>query len=425
MKHPREVIVVTCGDRTVAVDPSKRKGRTLIDEALAADADLTSAMTPVLRRLRKHGCTRATIVLGAPFADARMLDLPRLELRRLSTLVARDAAQWFIGVECSMVASVGPPPGARRSTRFLCSAAPRDLVEALTAAARSEGFQSLRVTSIWHAWAAGLGHSGVRSHAGAVGFVVGQRIELLTWDGKGLLALRRVVRAHAGRRLPLLTEGRPLRLVTSGDDAPLLEAQLGGVAGMSVDCSDDPFLCAARGASAAGRYEFLTQTLLATRSARRRRWRLVTATLSALLLGAAAAADGWQQRRDLADVRAQRSAVAVQVAEAQSLRDTAEARLAYLTSILTYQQSHLAWSAVLTDLAELLPVESHLQSLAGESDSLTLVVRGGDVAAVLHSLKTPAAVREARLIDSPRSAAITADDQEPPSSIRLRLTTWH
>jgi hypothetical protein len=432
---------------TVALDTDA--GIPRADMLNAAFAELRARLDNALGTSTQHA--RAHIALLPPHAEVRLVALPPLRRREAAAVLARDAGRYFVAVPAPRVVNVGG--AGHRSTLqrataglraapagvpVMAAAANADVVEAVRAAAMSAGWQPVSVTCAHAAWlavareqaAARRGNAAARHgnadarHGNAAarhGNAAARRGNAAA-RRRNAAALRCVIAVDAAtvhvmqvsdggatalRRLPpdalpdiIEAAGAPSGgLVIFGDDAFRERlAALASAAGWAVVAPVlDGLEAAARGARAAA-LPLVPPSVELERSVRDRRRALALAAATVVLLAGAALLELWGAHRELDAVRARRAAIRAEVGPLLALRDSADRLDDYTAGIEQTAAGAPRWTAVLFDLAMLLPPETHLTRLHTTGDTVTVEAEGTRAGATLQALRAAASLRDARLV---------------------------
>jgi hypothetical protein len=191
--------------------------------------------------------------------------------------------------------------------------------------------------------------------------VIGSAARCAALDGTVTKGFRRVV---------VLPQAKPEEAPDDVDVA--MDAALAGLAARS---------------AIAQRLELVSE---AVRQLRARRWRRVSQGLTAAsvaLLIASAGLRLWSVRRQLDAIRVRRQALHARVESALAFRDTLEVLSSRLRDIGALEKNAPRWSAVISHIAEGLPISAHLSALRAQGDSLFLEGQGTSAAEVFADMR--------------------------------------
>jgi hypothetical protein len=383
-----------------------RRGGTVlhtIAQAVAPAADERPDFAAAMAALRAHvdgavgrTTTGATVRLALlpPLVEARFVALPPLRSAEAAAIIRRDAGRHFFAVAAPRVTTVATPRRASGSPS-LAVAASAQLVQELSGAAQQCGWKVGSVAAAQGAWVAAARRAGtdvgtiMAAHGGAVHV-------LLLADGTPV-ALRRlpadslddIVDAAGGAGAVLLLASGPLREAL---------AQRLAAGGRQVN----PLRCTAAEAAALhidqSRLTLVTDAALQTRQQQQRRLAARLAAAAAVLLVAAAGVELWGAHRQLESARAERAAIRAQVQPLLTLRDSLETLYALGSAVDDMATRAPRWTAVLHDIALMLPEATHMTRFYAIGDTLTIEAEGAGAGVALQSLRGAPSLRDARLV---------------------------
>jgi hypothetical protein len=372
-------------------------------EAVPADADerpgFGAAMTALRGRVdaalrRETAGAAVRLALLPPLVEARFLTLPPLRAAEAAAVVQRDAGRHFLGVPAPRVTAVASP---RRSTTSpsLAVAASAQLVQELTAAAQQCGWRVTHVAAAHGAWVAAARRAG--ADVRTVIAVNGAAANVLQLDDGTPVSLRRlpadslddIVEAagDTGAAIILapdaLRDALARRLAAGGRPVNPLRRQAGEVAALHVDQS---------------RLALVTDGALRMNRQWQQRLAVRLAAAGVVLMVAAAGVELWGAQRQLDSVRAERAAIRPQVQPLLAVRDSLDELHALSRAVDDVTGSAPGWTAVLHDLALMLPSETHLTRLHATGDTVTIEAEGAGAGHALQSLRAAPSLRDARLV---------------------------
>jgi hypothetical protein len=295
------------------------------------DRDVRTAFA-ALREAVALPVARVTVALVPPLVELRLLSLPPLRDDERRRVLARDAARHFIGVREPQVIGANVLSYRGAPVSVVAAAASAGLVEEIEAGLAGVGWMLASIVPAQAAWAV---------HAnGTIVARLPQATEVV-WVERGRVIERR-------------------RLKPDAADPP------------GAQPLDDPLALAAACAPRVHQLELCSEGRHAIRRRVARRAAAGLAIVAATCLVLAAGIDYWGLGRQLAAVRARRTALAPAVAAAMQDRDSLGALTASLTTLATLRATAPRWSAFLTDLADYLPRDAHLVTLHADADSAVL-----------------------------------------------------
>ncbi|HEX2092401.1 MAG TPA: PilN domain-containing protein [Longimicrobiaceae bacterium] len=376
------------------------------------------ALAELLRGIREAAGARQgelALVVLRPLGQLKVLRLPPLRHEPLRQMVAQNAERFFPAEEGGLLTGlVRARVGWKGERECVVAAAGARRVEAASLAAAEAGF---RVGSVTVGPAAAL--AGALSRSPAVGrgrtalaLYGGGGFELLCLD-RGRLRIARSNPAppppdDAERRLlTVVAEIRdrygylPDRVVIAGEGAPE-----GGASGEGIELTRVPELAglsveilAAWGAAfpAAGTPLLLREPeRIAVRQRQRRRTGILC-TLSAALLGTTGAMHLAQLHGEVEALRSRRERMAPAVAEALRLRGEVRFVRTRVETLAGLEAERPRWVEILATLADALPSDAHLTSLALSGGELRLDGQARSATALVPVFESEPWVRSARL----------------------------
>ncbi|HWV58916.1 MAG TPA: hypothetical protein VNZ57_15790 [Longimicrobiales bacterium] len=433
-----EEVVAVAGGGRVVVSPL----------ALPAQGDaspaLAEALANVATRLGEVGQGEGVAVdvaLLPPLVDVRLVDLPPLAPDEAESVLQRSASRYFLGGTVARVIGVATPVhGPRRRERpggskvadpvshaasqagddsgarppVLAAAAPAALVEAVHRAVVGNGWRLNRIVPAHAAWLAAAGRAdgapgGNGASPNAVIAEYGGFAHVLRLAKGSPTLLRRVPAADTAEvvRAAGDSPGRAA-LVAGGDTLAALSGALttaGWTSAVHGDAAgSDPAQAGRTGAVEAARFARFAEPELVPLSARlamrdrNRRLALRLAAAAVALFIAAAAFELWSVHRDLARVRAARADIRAEVAPLVAIQDSISRMAERMAAIDAIGASAPHWTRALTDIAVLLPFDSHLTGFVASGDTLEIEAAGTRAGEALQALRGASSLTDVRLI---------------------------
>lgn len=364
-------------------------------QPLNGDGNGWPALTAALRELsRTLGVTggRLDVALMPPLTEIRRLELPPMGDVELRTLLARNAARYFVGARTAQLVGTAPVPQRKAVPvgGVIAAAAPLRLIAALHLAARDAGWIVDAVSPAEGAWCAAAGalwpgSKGSDSHL----LVCGEDgTELLQMDGGRLAAVRRfragavdaaLVAEAIGPESTARKGTASARVAAVGASGPRRELSLAlAAAGLVVAPpppewaarADHADQLAAEYAGPAAVPLLRSEASLASRRDDARRFVMRTTAVAAVLFLVAALFSLWGANRQLRAVQADRALIRPQLAATLVGRTSVETAFRQLSTLAAAQRSAVQWSIVIAGVSAHLDDDSYLTSLRGRDDSV-------------------------------------------------------
>jgi hypothetical protein len=379
------------------------------DEAGAA---LTAAFTELAERIQQvtgHGVAAADVVVALlpPLAEARLVPLPPIRKAEALAVIARDAARHFVGAPSARTVAVRVP---RRTTSneaalpILAVSAPVPLVEAVRRAAAVSRWRVSAVVPAIGAWLEASRHRGRRTTDRELPLVivaaVGDTVHVARVNAGALTTMRRVSAATPEEVVTAAGAGPGLALVLANVSMRAqLEQKLSAAGWQLMPAPAEASTAELAAAAFAGPtdLELIPESLAAQRAELQRSWALRVAVAAGLLFLGAAAVELWGARRELASVRAQRTALRPKVAPLLVARDSLMQLEQRQDLIAGLNLGSQRLTPALFDLALLLPAETHLTSLHANGDTLLIEAVGASAGEALEALRAAKSLRAVRL----------------------------
>lgn len=382
-----------------------------LDEADPAET-LDAALEEVALALPDGDRTRLRIAILPPLALLRRLELPRMRDSELRQVIARNAGRYFLGAREPVVAGAEWLGSAGRSPCPLMTSAVRSsVIEALGGAANSRGWSIEAILPAHVAWrdlACAVDPSLVRGRTCLFVYAGDEILALELGDGV-ITALRRMRGGDAGdlsvhfgddtntgksqTRVAVIgtaAQCDALERVGANRFATVVARQQAahGEVADRLDAATDAALSGLSARSSiAQRLELVPAGVRRLRAKRSQRVAYGLFAASVALLMASAGLRLWSIRRQLDAVRVRRQTLHTRVETALALRDTVEALGSRLTDIGALEKSAPRWSAVISHIAEGLPITAYLSALRAQGDSLLLEGQGTSAAEVFADMR--------------------------------------
>ena len=371
----------------------------------------------------------AHIVLLPGLADVRLVDLPpTMQKDEAETVLSRDVSRYFLGANRPRVVGVRPPRQERGeaqeydgpAVKFLAAAVPLDLLEALRSAVAGVEW-ALRSFSVAHqAWLDAASSIDGTAPSGVVA-VVGSTAHVLRLRGSNPESVRHlplsdpsaVAEAAVGAPGPVLVlaDSRGFDAVgtalTRRGATPLRDP--GGWPGVGE-------ATAAR-APAPG-LELVPPSMAGERREKSRRYAVRLGVAAAVLLVASLAVNFWGARRELASVRAERSAIRADVAPLLLARDSLNELETQVSSLVEVSRDSPAWTRSLVELTALLPENTYLTGLFASGDTVELEAAGAEAGVAIQAL------RESGLFQEIRLQGLVERELEDGETVEERFSLW-
>lgn len=420
-RSPRVALAIGRGAVTVVVRDKSgtRVAAVPVDLPQTGDASvaLNTAFTEAGNRIaewlgRAPAGLSVDVALLPPLAEARLLDVPPLKPGEVEAIVRRDAARYFLGGVQPRVIGVSVPRQAPDSPRrpVLAVAVPAALAEAVHAAARAAGWRVNRLVAAQSAWVRAARHTGNATNASELRGVItvhDGHAHVFRIEGDALVSIRRVAAGEATSIVDALGEpGGPV-LVLAPANTALAEAL--SAAGWSprtmelseptgaVDSAQPAALTAALLAGEAAPV-LVPLSVLASSRDRQRRLGARLLAAAAVLVVAAAGIELWGAHRELAALQARRAEIRAQVGPLLETRDSIAAMSERTASIQALAEAAPRWTRALTDIAIMLPFETHLTRLVADGDMIEIEAAGARAGEALQALRAAPSLRDVRMI---------------------------
>lgn len=353
---------------------------------------LTSALQELARVLDVSG-GRLEVALMPPFTEIRRLELPPLADAELRTLLARNAAKFFVGARApQIVGTVAAPQAKAGANGVIAAAAPMRLIAALHAAARDAGWTVDAISPAEGTWCsanASLWPAASRHEAHLL-VCAGERTELLQMDQGRLVGVRRFRAGAADAALVALAIGGAdgtrgtmarSRVAAVGAAAPREElARALAGAGVTVAPvppewvarAEQPDALAAAFAGPNAAPLLRTEATLASRRAHQHTMVTRVAAASVVLLLGSALLALWGAKRQLHAVQSERAVIRPQISATLVGRTSVENAYRQLAALASAQRTAVQWSAVIAGVSAHLDGDAHLTAFRGRGDSVTV-----------------------------------------------------
>jgi hypothetical protein len=328
---------------------------------VAVDTGALNTLQVTLAELKKrHGSSQNTlsIALMPPLVQLRYLELPKLSANELKTVVGDKASRYFPSVtEAQIIGSQVVAVGGAKSV-YLIAAAAKSVVDSITHAATSAGWEVGTIIPAYSAWvAAALQRWPVlKSTSGDVSVRLPglEVLEVLQISRGKLTGLRRL-RSSEPRSISREIE-RPVD--TAALYAPLTTA-----------------------------LELVSESAYRNRRTTRKHNTLIAACIGIIALILTGALGLFYQHRALRSAERERAAIRVQVAQAISGQKGTSADAALMATLKRLENSGPLWSGVITNLAEHLPDDSYALVIRGRGDTIIVDGSAGRAAGVFDGLR--------------------------------------
>lgn len=139
-------------------------------------------------------------------------------------------------------------------------------------------------------------------------------------------------------------------------------------------------------------------SVLASSRDRQRRLGARLLAAAAVLVVAAAGIELWGAHRELAALQARRAEIRAQVGPLLETRDSIAAMSERTASIQALAEAAPRWTRALTDIAIMLPFETHLTRLVADGDMIEIEAAGARAGEALQALRAAPSLRDVRMI---------------------------
>jgi hypothetical protein len=383
----------------VRLDGAQRVERIAVGASgagLASTDDLTDAFAALRARLEASEDVAAgerpglAVALLAPLVQFRRIELPPLPDDEVEGVLRRDAARYFPGGAHRRVVATSPRAGGEGHVRAVAASA--QFLEALVEAAEAADFRVHGITAGWHALAAGLADAG-----GRIAVARGGQFQAISVEQGVPTELRRAPLDASGawRRL---VDASGVTLVGDGSDLEPVRNALtdAGVEVRTPAAGSGAAALAARHAVTAP-LRLIPDRLREARTERDRRRGARLLGAAAVLVVVAVGVHWIGLRQDLERVRAERAAIAEEVAPLLAMRDSLTALNEDVRAVREVSSRSYDWATGISELALLLPRETYLTSLYGTEGDLEFEAAGERAGAAIDALRAARSLGNVRL----------------------------
>lgn len=371
----------------------------------AAFADLRDRLTEVVGTSAERASVH--VALMPPLSEVRLLELPPLKSSEARIIIQRNASRYFLGAG-QRVIGVRPSSNGKREkvgaaeTLAMGAAAPAALVEAVFAAARATGWKARAVVPAQAAWLALSGRAGGGKRSVERSTIVAvndQTAHVLSTEGGEPRGMRRVPADSAAITEAAGTAGGDLVLLAPSDRRSELARNLAAqgwiVRSDSLGTKTSAEVAALMAGKAA--LELTPASIIEERRQTANRLALRLAAAAVVLLAATVGLEFWGLRRELQAVRAERAAIAAEVAPLLLLQDSVARLNARVQAVAEVANSTPSYTRALLDIALLLPRDAHVTALQATGDTLTIQAVGARAGDAIEALREASSLRDVRL----------------------------